>query len=76
MENGVVYDKGFLGGSKYNNYGILSVGMSSVVDALCNIRDYCFSNNRRYFSRDRMVKPYEEISFMCDTQLFIAILFL
>lgn len=31
-----------LGGAKYNNYGVLSVGMSAAVDSLLNIKDFVF----------------------------------
>ena len=33
------------GGAKYNNYGILSVGMSAAVDSLLNIKRRVFENN-------------------------------
>lgn len=33
-----------MGGAKYNNYGILSIGMSSAVDSLLNIKKYVFDN--------------------------------
>ncbi len=35
------------GGAKYNNYGLLSVGLSSAVDSLLNIKHLCI-NSRRY----------------------------
>ena len=56
------------GGSKYNNYGILSVGMSSVVDALCNIRDYCFSNKK--YSLDQIQKIIKNDAFDGDDYFF------
>lgn len=33
------------GGAKYNNYGILSVGMSAAVNSLLNIKRFCFDKN-------------------------------
>jgi len=34
------------GGGKYNNYGILSVGLSNTVNSLINIRKYVYEENR------------------------------
>lgn len=34
------------GGAKYNNYGILSVGMSAVVNSLLNIKQYVFEEQK------------------------------
>lgn len=34
------------GGAKYNNYGILSVGLSSAVDSLININKLCFAEKK------------------------------
>lgn len=34
-----------LGGTKYNNYGILSIGISSAVDSILNIERYVFDEN-------------------------------
>ncbi|CDB88736.1 pyruvate-formate lyase [Clostridium sp. CAG:253] len=33
-----------MGGAKYNNYGILSIGMSSAIDSLLNIKKYVFES--------------------------------
>lgn len=35
-----------IGGAKYNNYGVLSVGMSSAVNSLLNIKNFVFSENK------------------------------
>ena len=32
------------GGAKYNNYGILSIGLSSAVDSINNIEHFCFDD--------------------------------
>ncbi len=45
------------GGSKYNNFGILSVGLSSVVDSLVNIEKYVF--NKGEISLPELVKCLE-----------------
>lgn len=42
------------GGSLYNNYGLLSVGISSVVDSLVNIDRYVFEEKR--LTLDELVK--------------------
>lgn len=34
------------GGCKYNNYGVLSIGMSSAVNSIINIHRYVFDNGR------------------------------
>lgn len=34
------------GGAKYNNYGILSVGMASAINSLLNIEKYVFDENK------------------------------
>ena len=35
-----------LGGAKYNNYGILSTGMSNAINSLLNIKKFVFDNNQ------------------------------
>lgn len=45
------------GGSKYNNYGLLSVGLSSVVDSLINIKRFVFTE--RLISLKELVKCLE-----------------
>ena len=37
------------GGAKYNNYGLLSVGLASAVDSLLNIKRYVFDSNMYNF---------------------------
>lgn len=34
------------GGAKYNNYGVLSVGLANAVDSLLNIRELCFEKKK------------------------------
>lgn len=35
-----------IGGGKYNNYGLLVVGMSSLLDSMYNIKEYVFENDK------------------------------
>ena len=39
------------GGSKYNNYGILSIGLASAVDSINNIEHFCF-DSKKYALQD------------------------
>lgn len=50
------------GGAKYNNYGILSVGMSSAVNSLLNIQEYVFIKQKYSLSmiQEMIIRNYPD----------------
>lgn len=54
------------GGAKYNNYGILSVGLANCINSLINIRKYVYRQNRfslkeLYAMRNKNFSGHEEV---------------
>ncbi len=50
------------GGSKYNNYGILSVGMSNVVNSLLNVKKYVFEEKEITLKRLNIIWKKNQVN--------------
>lgn len=59
-----------LGGAKYNNYGILSVGMASLVNSVLNIQKYVFEEKKYTLDEVQSIIAHNYCGYEADQELF------